>query len=87
MPSLESHRMSLTAVGSCRSYCFALGLFERVRLDALLKVLRSLKSSEINIQINRSMDINRKTQKKINTYENVMIEVAFKSVWKRLIIQ
>ena len=58
MPSLESHRMSLTAVGSCRSCCFALGLFERVRLDALLKVLRSLKSFDFKIP-----DFNLTTEK------------------------
>ena len=30
MSCLEGHRISLTAVGSYRSYCFALGLFERI---------------------------------------------------------
>lgn len=50
MSYLECHRISLTAVGSYRSYCFALGLFERVRLDALLlKVLWSLKSFDFKI--------------------------------------
>lgn len=50
MSWLECHRISLTAVGSYRSYCFALGLFERVRLDALLlKVLWSLKSFDFKI--------------------------------------
>lgn len=49
MSCLEGHRISLTAVGSYRSYCFALGLFERLRLDALLKVLWSLKSFDFKI--------------------------------------
>lgn len=70
MPSLESHRMSLTAVGSCRSYCFALGLFERVRLDALLKVLRSLKSSDFKIP-----DFNL-------TIEKVKMTVQLQKEWR-----
>ena len=70
MKNTKGHRMSLTAVGSCRSYCFALGLFERVRLDALLKVLRSLKSSDFKIP-----DFNL-------TIEKVKMTVQLQKEWR-----
>lgn len=81
MSWLECHRISLTAVGSYRSYCFALGLFERVRLDALLlkvllipEIFLILKIPDSNLTVEKTKMISLSVTKRSGEDSNLLSE-------------